>query len=55
VEYRAIKGDNLRILDNFHFNIKKGDKVALIGSNGAGKTTVMKLITGFNKTAKRYC
>ena len=32
------------ILDHISFDINKGDKIALIGSNGEGKTTILKLI-----------
>ena len=32
------------ILDHVTFQINKGEKVALIGSNGVGKTTLFKLI-----------
>ncbi len=32
------------ILDHVTFAVNKGDKVALIGNNGAGKTTIFKLI-----------
>ncbi|KSV60732.1 ABC transporter ATP-binding protein [Acetivibrio ethanolgignens] len=34
------------ILDNVSFEIKKGQKVGIIGMNGAGKTTIIKLICG---------
>lgn len=32
------------ILDHISFNVNKGEKVALVGSNGNGKTTIFKLI-----------
>jgi ATP-binding cassette subfamily B protein len=33
------------VLSNFNFSLHPGDRVALIGENGQGKTTVVKLIT----------
>lgn len=33
-------------VDNVSFNIPKGEIVGLLGHNGAGKTTIMKMITG---------
>jgi len=38
-------GTNRRILSNFNFTLSPGERVALIGENGQGKTTVVKLIT----------
>ncbi len=35
-----------RLIDNFSCVIKRGDKVGLIGSNGCGKTTLLKLLLG---------
>ena len=32
-------------LKNISFNIKKGEAVGIIGRNGAGKTTILKLIS----------
>jgi ATP-binding cassette subfamily B protein len=34
-----------RVLDNFSFELLLGERVALVGENGAGKTTIVKLIT----------
>jgi len=33
-------------LDDVSFNIKKGETVGIIGTNGAGKSTILKIITG---------
>ena len=35
-----------KVLDGITFNIARGDKVALIGYNGLGKTTLMRIIAG---------
>lgn len=34
------------VLQNFHFEIKGQEKIAVIGSNGTGKTTLLKLLAG---------
>lgn len=49
VSYRNIHGEKIRIFDDFNLKIKRGEKIALIGSNGAGKSTLMKVITGLVK------
>ncbi|HVC02173.1 MAG TPA: ABC transporter ATP-binding protein [Steroidobacteraceae bacterium] len=38
---------NLLAVDDVSFTIKRGEVVGLLGHNGAGKTTIMKMLTGF--------
>ncbi|HWG20640.1 MAG TPA: ABC transporter ATP-binding protein [Terracidiphilus sp.] len=38
-------GATRRVLSNFNFTLQPGERIALIGENGQGKTTVVKLIT----------
>ena len=33
-------------LDNVSFTINKGETIGIIGTNGAGKSTILKIITG---------
>jgi len=37
------------IFQDISFHIKRGDKIALIGANGVGKTTLLKTICGLDK------
>ena len=41
----AYPGTTRRVLSNFNFTLAPGERIALIGENGQGKTTVVKLIT----------
>jgi len=38
-------GTERRVLSHFNFTLRPGERVALIGENGQGKTTIVKLIT----------
>lgn len=49
----VIHGENLKksysdklLFENVNFDLKRGEKVALIGENGRGKTTLFKIILG---------
>ena len=45
----GIQFGGLKAVDEFNFEIDKGDLYGLIGPNGAGKTTVFNLLTGVYK------
>ncbi|MCA0993384.1 ribosomal protection-like ABC-F family protein [Pseudalkalibacillus hwajinpoensis] len=54
LEAKGIKkefGDRL-LFDNSHFYIKHGERIGLIGSNGTGKTTFIKLLLEQEKLTK---
>lgn len=38
--------DDLKILDHSSIGIERGDKIALIGANGKGKSTLLRIIAG---------
>ncbi len=43
--FKKIKYQEKKAVDNVSFTIKKGETVALFGKNGAGKSTILKMIT----------
>ena len=51
--YEAVTGflkkdrhyEELQVLDNVSFDVKKGEMVGVIGKNGAGKTTILRLLS----------
>ncbi|MBE5820378.1 MAG: ATP-binding cassette domain-containing protein [Clostridiales bacterium] len=45
----TIFADNQEILKNLNFIIKKGEKVAIVGENGSGKSLLSKAILGMNE------
>jgi len=48
----AVYGKKIRALKGVHLEVHAGEVVALIGNNGAGKTTMMKTIAGLLKAEK---
>ena len=44
---KSFKYENLNVLSNLNFNIKKGEKVALVGQSGGGKSTIADLLARF--------
>ena len=39
-----------KVLQDICFRVKKGEKIALVGDSGAGKTTFIKVLLGLGKT-----
>jgi ATP-binding cassette subfamily F protein uup len=44
-EHISFSYNSKKIIDNFSFRVKKGEKIGIIGANGWGKTTFLKLLT----------
>ncbi len=51
IELQAVSKqyDNLTVVDNIDLQINKGESFVLVGHNGAGKTTIMKLMLGLTQ------
>lgn len=45
----AYPGNEKNTINNMSFKINKGEKIAIVGENGAGKTTAIKLLCGLYK------
>ena len=54
VVYHAHKDTNKRreILHDISFDVKKGEALAIVGKNGSGKSTMLKLLTGIIRPDK---
>lgn len=46
LKFQSISFDEFWAVKHISFTIKKGESVALIGSNGSGKSTMLKIISG---------
>ena len=44
--------DDKKILDNITLLINKGEKICLVGQSGSGKTSLISLLSGFNKQSE---
>ena len=40
-----LNGNNIKILKNINFEIKKNERVAIIGESGSGKTSLLMLMS----------
>ena len=43
------------VLNGASFEVKTGERIALIGDNGSGKSTILKIISGEEKQDSRKC
>ena len=44
-----------KILNKVSFGVQKGEKIALVGGNGSGKSTILRIIMGLQKCDKGIC
>ena len=42
----SVNGNDIRILKNINFEIKKNERVAITGESGSGKTSLLMLMSG---------
>ena len=42
-------------IDGVNFEVKTGERISLIGENGSGKSTILKIISGSEKQDLRKC
>ena len=47
-----LNGNDIRVLKNINFEIKKNERVALIGESGSGKTSLLMLMSGLENPRK---
>ncbi len=52
IQHLCRRYGDFKAVDDVSFSIAKGEVVGLLGHNGAGKTTIMKMMTGFLEPTK---
>ncbi len=46
-----VNGNDIRVLKNINFEIKKNERVAIIGESGSGKTSLLMLMSGLENSS----
>ena len=55
IEDFTMKFGNKTVIDNLSFEINKGETFGLLGSNGSGKTTILRALLGIYPATKGKC
>ncbi len=50
----VVKNKTKKILSDLTLSVNKGELVAIVGCSGAGKTTLMNILSGYNKPSKGH-
>lgn len=53
-EQVKIQNKNKKILSELSLSIEKGEFIAIVGCSGAGKTTLMNILSGYNKPSRGH-
>ncbi|MCL2018986.1 MAG: ABC-F family ATP-binding cassette domain-containing protein [Oscillospiraceae bacterium] len=48
------KGEKITLIESLSFNVRKGEKLAVVGANGIGKSTLLKVIQGLSPYSKGF-
>lgn len=52
LEFKDFRKQIKQVLTNIHTSIYEGERIAIVGNNGAGKSSLIKLITGITKPTR---
>ena len=55
IKHLSVEYDGMRVVRDFSMQVKQGELVSLVGANGAGKSTILKTISGIKHPAEGEC